>query len=147
VVGGIVAILAYRKWRRPDDARMRSQTAQEIIRQLRQTEVGVQEARVQGTTVYLSGEEPSIEDKMEEARIIAALPRGQKIGEVDAALRGLELFQVEVDELYKKTKAPEILRSICNLIDEVKKAYTFIAFLDDTHRKMMGDARFEKFFE
>src|SRR2546421_12598883 len=68
VVGGTVAVLAYRKWRRPDDARLRSQMAQEIIRQLRQTEVGVQEARVQGTTVYLSGEEPSIEDKMEEAR-------------------------------------------------------------------------------
>ena len=99
-------MMAYRQWRRPDDAKRRADSAQQIVRKSQELETIALAARIGTLTVSFDHEPLSIDAKMAEAESVS---RGKlKTEELEArknALNEFRTYRAEATVLFKGTNA------------------------------------------
>ena len=139
----IVAVLAYRHWRRPDDAKRRADTAQLIIRQSQNAETAVLSARYGTLSFHRDNGTFSIEDKMESAAEAAGKPMTKEVARAKKELHDFRTYRTEAAALYSRSGIDESIDKAEGLAKGVISAHNTVHFLDERHRAMLGPQKFE----
>ena len=139
-----IGYLAFKEWRRPDDAKRRADTAQLIIRQSEELERAVLSARYGTLTFLIEGRVLSLEDKMQSAADAAKEPMTDEVALAKKELHGFRTYRTEAVALYKGSGVAELMDKGEALAKAVIQDHSMLGFLDETHRKMLGDKRFEE---
>ena len=143
VVAATVAVLAYRTWRRPDDAKRRADTAELILRQSQKVETAALGARDGGLVVLTEDVPVGTSHRIEQAEALARAPPREKLEALELELRELRTYRAEAAVLFRDTRAPELINKVLEAGGEIRKAYDMVRFLDSIHLEMMGPAKFD----
>lgn len=142
-VGGFVlAVIAYRAWRRPEVAKRRADTAQVILRQSRKVETAALGARNGSIIVALDDAPVTIEDKIEQAGDVARTKPTEDLKALTKEVEEFRTYRAEAAELFRGTRAVVLMDSIETRAREIVQAYSTAAYLDGPHRGMLGEERF-----
>ena len=146
--GFLLAVIAYLTWRRPDDARRRADSAQEIVRHSRKLETAALGARL-GTLTVRAGNGPvSLEIKMAEAKSVARdLSKAKERAALQQALDEFRSYRAEADEWFRGSRAAELMDAVATAGQQIVQAYSTVEYLDDAHRQTLGDIRFKRVLE
>ena len=122
-VGGFVlALLAYLKWRRPDDRKRQADTAQMVLRASGDLQVAAEAARPKSLVVQFETQDVTIEDRME-------------------ALRNLGNFQETVAELRKQADKFGTYHAEARVLYTEEVARLMVEFLDDCRKVITAHER------
>lgn len=147
-----VAIVAFQRWRRPDDTKRRADAAQELIRLSAQLEAAALSSRSGGLTV-LFGEEVKIENKLQVLKEFSEEPPTGAIERLIALQAELVARDVEIETLFgdpvltsvkdflSKTQeiihSHEALKQTAEPIEFIRKQPKFEAKID-TEMQILG---------
>jgi hypothetical protein len=139
-----LAWLAYKHWRRPDDTRLRAETARLILRKSQELETAALAARVGSLHVSFDNTPFSTEDLIGAAAAILSEDKTRERETLQSELNAFRTFRAEARFLFAGTPTADRMEEIERQCQEILTAFDRLSWLDEAHRQLAGEQRFRK---
>lgn len=123
-----IAIIAFRRWRLPDDAKRRADAAQHLIRLNSQLEASALACRHGGLTVLFGRNEVTIEDKLESLKVLSRKPPRKEIERLRVLRAELLAQETEIETLFGDS-ALSASRNFLRPTDRIIRSYEILTHM------------------
>ena len=121
----VLALIAYHKWRRPEDARRRGDAAQEILRLSGRLKGRILAARPLSFTVIVEGKVEGVEEKVDLLKS-QEIPRAE-LRRLEETYREFQTYHAEAGHLFRGSQAAELMAELDGRAEEIRKSWKIIA--------------------